>query len=96
MTFAHDTKCHLPAHLILRYCRGMAGMTIEYARQQLANWQERYDKSSGIQAWSHQNRSVTHYSLDEILKQLRYWSDMVQKLESGRTGGPRVRGVVFS
>ena len=72
----------------------MAGITIEYARQQLANWQERYDKTSGISAWSHQNRSVTHYSLEEIRKQIEYWDGKVRAMESGRTGGPRVRGVI--
>ena len=69
----------------------MAIWTIVEAKENLRLWIEA-EKAVAIAGQSYKigTRSVTRANLSEIRRQIQFWRNEVDKLESGRKGGVRV------
>lgn len=72
----------------------MASWTLDQARQHLNAWLEAELAVSTGQRYRIGSRELTRADLPEIAERIRFWSNEVARLESGRGSGARVIRVV--
>jgi len=71
----------------------MAGITLEIAEAQLAEWLAANSAVTANQSYSIDNRSLTRADASQIRMQVDYWDKKCKELARSN-GGPRVRFVV--
>lgn len=71
----------------------MAGITLAQAEAQLAVWLAASTAAAANQSYTVGDRSLTRANAAEIRTQIDYWQGYVNRLQPGRSGGMRVRGV---
>lgn len=71
----------------------MAGITLEIAEAQLAEWLAANSAVTANQSYSIDNRTLTRADASQIRMQLEYWDKKCKELDRP-SGGPRVRYVV--
>lgn len=72
----------------------MAWITIDEAKANLQIWLDAQKAVATGQSYTIGSRKLTRASLDEILKMIRYWLNIIDELEAGAGRGARVmRGV---
>jgi len=67
-------------------------VTLEYAREQHAQWLAAQAAVATGQAYTIGRRSLTRASLRDILRMIQYWEDVIDELTSAAS--PRVRRAV--
>lgn len=74
----------------------MAGITLEIAEQKLNTWLEAEEVVSTGQGYTIGSRTLTRANLTEIGNRIKYWNNMVAKLENAAKnhGRNKVRRVV--
>lgn len=74
----------------------MAGITLEIAEQKLNTWLEAEEVVSTGQGYTIGSRTLTRANLTEIGNRIKYWNNMVAKLENTAKnhGRNKVRRVV--
>jgi hypothetical protein len=72
----------------------MVAWTIDEAKQHLQAWMEAEMAVSTGQRYRIGTRDLTRADLGQISERIRFWSNEVARLESGRRAGARVMRVV--
>jgi hypothetical protein len=77
----------------------VAGITLEIAETNLSKWIAADEAlASGVAMYEidvgGSRRKLTRVNAEEITKKIDYWMKWVNRLSSGRTGGPRFRSVI--
>lgn len=64
----------------------MALWTLEEARSNLNLWVDAQKAIALGQAYTIGTRSLTRANLSDVMKQIQFWGNEVEKLETGRSG----------
>lgn len=71
----------------------MSGITLDEAKENLRIWLEAEKAVATGQSYKIGSRSLTRASLSDIAERIKYWRNVVEKLESGRKGRRVMRAV---
>ncbi len=74
--------------------RTYRGYTLAEAQEELRVWKTAKRYAAVGKSYSIGTRSLTRYDLDEINREIAFFSDIVGTLEGGARGPVRVQGVV--
>lgn len=72
----------------------MPAITLAQARAQLTSWLNASTAVAKGQSYSIDGVQFSRVNAEHIQKNIDYWSAKVNRLESGRSGAPRVFNVV--
>lgn len=75
--------------------RTYRGYTLSEAQSELQVWKTAKRYAAVGKSYSIGTRSLTRYDLDEINREIAFFSDVVTALEGGGHGPVRVQGVVI-